>query len=386
MLVTGFTLSQFFRTFPAAVAPEMAADLHTDAAGLGTAASLFFFAFGLAQVPMGAALDRLGAGRVSGAGLLVCAAGTVGMILAPGLPLAMVAFATLGLGCAPLYMAVLHWLARHRPSGRFVPLAALAGVLGMTGSLVAAGPLAWAAAGIGWRGALGIAAALSALFALLDLALVRDHGAAAGEGPRDILRGVARAAATRALWPLLPLCLVAAGVGLAFRTVWTGPYLLDVFGLGPGPRGTAVTVVALGALGGMMLASPLARRFGARGATLVVSVPVVAALLVLALAPAADPWLSVALLALAATYGCSHTFLMAQGRGFLPDALVGRGLGLLNSLVFLGIGLVNAGIGAVIGAWDGPPSDRYGAAFAGMALLVALALPPYLLSRDPPAR
>ena len=62
-LIFAFTLSQFFRTCLAVIAPELQHDLALSPAGFGTLSSCFFLAFAVAQIPIGIAFDRYGVGR-----------------------------------------------------------------------------------------------------------------------------------------------------------------------------------------------------------------------------------------------------------------------------------------------------------------------------------
>ncbi len=53
-----FLLSQFYRTSSAVIASELMHDLSLTAANLGALSSVFFYAFALIQIPMGAVIDR----------------------------------------------------------------------------------------------------------------------------------------------------------------------------------------------------------------------------------------------------------------------------------------------------------------------------------------
>ncbi|MFZ3121527.1 MAG: MFS transporter, partial [Variovorax sp.] len=99
-LIFAFTLSQFFRTCLAVIAPELQHDLALSPAGFGTLSSCFFLAFAVAQIPIGIAFDRYGVGRptrlLSSVGVLAA----VLFVVAPNGATAMVAQAGLGLACA----------------------------------------------------------------------------------------------------------------------------------------------------------------------------------------------------------------------------------------------------------------------------------------------
>src|SRR5262249_56219311 len=70
----GYYLAYLFRTINAAISPALASEFGLDATDTGLLASVYFLVFGLAQIPIGFVLDRLGPRRVQ-AVLLVIAAG-----------------------------------------------------------------------------------------------------------------------------------------------------------------------------------------------------------------------------------------------------------------------------------------------------------------------
>jgi len=56
-----FFLSQFYRATSAVIASELMRDLSLTAEDLGFLSSIFFYAFALIQIPMGASMDIFGA-------------------------------------------------------------------------------------------------------------------------------------------------------------------------------------------------------------------------------------------------------------------------------------------------------------------------------------
>jgi hypothetical protein len=91
-------------------------------------------------------------------------------------------------------------------------------------------------------------------------------------------------------------------------------------------------------------------------------------------------------MALVVAASVSYSLLMAQGRRFLPDRLVGRGLTLLNGACFLGAATLQVATGLLVAAAPAePPTARFDLLFGFLALWLALALLPYLRSADPRA-
>lgn len=73
----GYYLSYLLRTVNAVISPALTDELGLSAAQLGLLTNMYFLAFGLAQIPVGIALDRYGPRRVESALLLVTALGSV---------------------------------------------------------------------------------------------------------------------------------------------------------------------------------------------------------------------------------------------------------------------------------------------------------------------
>ena len=103
----------------------------------------------------------------------------------------------------------------------------------------------------------------------------------------------------------------------------------------------------------------------------------------LACVPALDQYLAIALMAVLSNIGMLHPLLMAHGRKLFHPAMRGRGLGVMNSFVFLGSALASWAFGAVAGhgtASQWGTASTYTLLFAVAALMIIAALIPYRFS------
>ncbi len=386
-LNAAFALSQFFRTCLAVMAPELQHDLSLSPAGFGALSSCFFLAFAFAQVPVGVAFDRYGVGAPTRVLLALGVVSALLFALAPSGATAMLAQLGLGLACAPVFMGLMHHASATLPPHRYVAFIGRANALGMVGALLATAPLGWAVHAVGWRVPIALAA-LCMLGACVGVwRQVRDHGHADArvEAPFAMLAASARLLAVPAMWTLIPLC-VAMAAGTAFRNAWGGPYLADVFGLQAGARGMALTVLSLGGFCTALLLPWLMRRTSLKRTVLGWLALSLAAGTALAAWPALGLAPDLALLTLLGTVGMLHPLVMAHGRELVAPALRGRGLGLLNSFVFLGSALAAWAFGLIADAgqraqWT--PAASYGAIFGCAAALVLAGLLPYAFSPRP---
>ncbi|MGO4307149.1 MFS transporter [Cupriavidus sp. RAF12] len=384
LLTFAFILSQFYRSCLAVMAPELQHDFGLSPAGFGALSSCFFLAFAVAQIPVGIAFDRFGVGRPTALLLGVGAASAIGFVLAPSGTVAMLAQMGLGLACAPVFMGLLHYASEQLSEKQYMRVVSRSNAMGMIGALCATAPLGWASQWMGWRPAMGLSAVCMVGACYGVWRFVRDEGhAEARHVPMGaMLAGSAKLLALRPLWTLIPLC-VAMAAGTAFRNAWSGPYLANVYGLNAGTRGVALTLLSLAGFATAFLLPVLVR-----GSSLKATIGGWACLamsggILLAIWPDTGVAAAVALMALLSTIGMLHPLVMAQGRALIPAPLRGRGLGLLNTFVFLGSALTSWGFGLIanaghLGGWTVP--GTYAAIFLSAVVLVALSLVPYIFS------
>jgi predicted MFS family arabinose efflux permease len=386
-LTFAFVLSQFFRTCLAVIAPELQHDLGLSPAGFGTLSSWFFLAFAVAQVPVGVAFDRYGVGAPTRVLMAVGVAASVLFVVAPGGTTAMVAQAGLGLACAPVFMGLMHFASEQLPVHRYVTVISRANAVSMLGALFATAPLGWAAHRFGWRPAIAVAAVCMLLACIGIWRNVRDegHADARHQSVASLLHGSLLLLRLPALWTLIPLC-VAMAAGTTFRNAWGGPYLADVHGLGADARGLMLSLVSLGGFATALLLPVLVRRSALRTTVLGWTLVAFCAGVLLSRWPEAGLVQNVLLLTLLATVGMVHPLVMAHGRGMVPKALRGRGLGVLNTFVFLGSAATSWTFGLIADAsqrngWDA--GVTYGWIFVCATGVVLAGAAIYALSPKP---
>lgn len=173
------------------------------------------------QVPAGNLLDRLGPARVIVAGSVLMAGGQLLMAYAPTFWWALVARALIGAGDAPVFIGVARLVASHFPPKRAPIMVQLTGLIGQTGQLASAIPLAYAVHSAGWTKSFASLAILGGVTAAaVWLILVRPMRGAASAQPRGA--GVADAIKTHWTTP---------GVRLGFWSHFLGPFSANTIAL-----------------------------------------------------------------------------------------------------------------------------------------------------------
>ncbi len=386
VFLAGYTLSQFYRSFLAVIAPELARDLALSPVDLSAMSSAWFAAFALAQFPVGWALDRFGPRRTVPLVMLAAVAGAVALAAASNRATCLFAMALIGIGCSPIYMGALYLFARTYPVARFAFLASLLLAIGSIGNLAGATPLAYAAETLGWRATfLGIAVLTLVALVLVGVLIV-DPPRQVVAGDTGLIGGLRAVLSIGDLWPLLPLVFVSYAVVIAERALWAGPYFADVHGLGPIARGNALLVFAVTMSVGALVLGALDQPLQTRKWLVVCGCGMTAATFAaLAWVPTPSVVQAIGLYGLLGLFGHTYGVLMAHGRSFLPEHLIGRGITLLNFMFIAGAGVVQIASGWLFEATlaaSAAPAAAY-AAIHGMfaaALLAAIVL--YLFSED----
>ncbi len=381
LLCLAYVLSQFFRAFLAVLTQVLEADIGATPSDLAFASGLWFLIFAAMQIPVGAALDRVGPRRTSAVLLLIGGGGGAALFALATQPIHItIAMGLIGVGCSPVLMASYFIFARMYPPARFATLAALMLGVGSVGNLIAAYPTAWAAETIGWRATLWVLAAISSAIAVGLWTMVQDPPKAEGNEKGSVLDLLK----IPALWLLFPLMFVNYMPAAGIRGLWIGPYLSDVFTLTTSEIGQATLVMGIAMILGTFCYGPADRIFGTRKWVIIVGSAVGAAALTgLAVFADVSAIRSILMMSVVGFCGAAFPVLIAHARSFFPEHLTGRGVTLMNLFGIGGVGVMQFGSGKLHAAIA--PTDSllaYQALFGLMAACVFIGVLIYCFSQD----
>ncbi len=376
-LLSGFALSQAYRTVTAIVAQGLQQDFGLSAQSLGAFAGLFGLSFGVAQLLMGITMDRYGLRPTVLASAPLSVAGALLSALAPSQGWLMLGQVLIGVGCSPAFLACTIFIARHFPADRFAFFSGLSLGMGGLGLMLTGTPLAWVVQHWGWRTGFAILAGLNALSWLLIFALVReparpDAPPHSQESWAQSLRGLAGLFTLPHTWGILVLGMSGYAAFLSLRGLWLGPLLIHRFGFSlvdSGNVALALSMISLFAPGvfGRLDPGPLRRRAWVANASLLMAA-LFATMAVLHHAGA-----MVALMIALGMLGGYGVLQYSDVRSSYPSELTGRALSLYTMAMFLGVALMQTATGAVA-AWAGAQGlEPYRAVLLAIAGWLALA-------------
>ncbi len=350
-----YFLSYGLRNINAVLAPDLTRELALSATDLGFLTSAYFFAFALAQLPAGVLLDRYGPRRVNAALLLVAGAGCALHGFGRSFPELFIGRALVGLGVSVCLMSAVKAFAQWLPMPR-LPLAInLLLMFGGLGAMVAAGPVGWALDVISWRAVFGIAAAMFVAASAFLYFIVPDRReASAGDSFLKLAAGFAEIYSNPSFWRLGGMMAVIAGTFAAVHSLWIGPWLRDVGGLGREQLVVTLTVFALAATIGFAATGAVFDwliRHGVRALTVYKFHTGISILSFALIAFGGGGALALPLWVVYFFLGSGGSLVLAMlARAFSAD-LTGRVNTATNVLIFGPSFFVQWGIGAVLDQW-----------------------------------
>jgi len=376
-----YFLSALLRTVTATLAPTLAQAFSLSAGELGLLSGGYFLGFAVPQLPLGHWLDCHGPRKVLLAFLGVAVAGCLVFAQASGFSGLLVGRVLFGAGVSACLMAPLTGYRRwYSPAAqlRANSWMLMTGSLGMVASTL---PVQWLLPLVGWRAMFwGIAALvlLSAGWIALAVPAWRKSTTAPGLGqPAPGYAAVWRDPYFRRI---APLGFFTYGGMMAMQTLWAGPWLQRVSHYGVLEAATGLfwinvsmlcTFWTWGFLGPWMARHGMdVNRVMARGVPLSLCVM----LGILVLGPRAGTW-AWALYCVS----CTVMSLSLPAVAMAFDARVaGRGLSAYNLVVFVGVFVLQWGIGLVVDAFSAVGWTQLAAFRAALGLYLACNLAAWL--------
>lgn len=349
-----FAVSMLFRAANGLMAPELMAELAIAPARMGFIGGVYFLAFGLAMIPAGLALDRFGPRLTISVMSLVGIAGCAIFALSYGWIGLSAGRALLALACVGTLMGAVATMARWVPAERVAFYVAAVSAAGGVGNMLATTPLAWLIGWVGWRGAYWVLAATCLAIALVMWFGMRDRPdgkplESAGESLSSVMAGLRDVMRHKSLWPLVVIQFVVYPAQATIASLWGGPYLNDVYGLGLTDRSWVLLAMTAIAVPFSFLIGSLDQHFNSRKRVVIALVVVmIVALLPLALRGDWPLWFATLALCVFSAMGGTIAVLHTHVRFSFPERLAGRGLATLNTAVMVGAYFMNQATGFLV--------------------------------------
>jgi MFS family permease len=387
-----YFLSYIFRGVNAVIFPYLERDIGITAADLGLLTSAFFLFFALIQPLQGVALDRWGPRRVQAVLLCVAALGSALFGFCTSFGELIVARILIGIGFAGGLMAAIKVFTLWYPPRQWGMVTGFHMMAGGAGSMAATLPIQWSLSLMSWQGLFFWLAGICLATAAILFTIVPDKPPPAHPGKlRDQFRVTGVVLTDGFYWRIQPLLAVQQLAFIGCISLWIGPWLRDVGGIGDKELradiqlyATAATAVGFGMSG---ILSAGCRRIGVSdfacaGVTSLLFALVCGWLAFLPVANPVLPWMLFGFLG-----ACPIQYMPVMVTSF-PADYAGRVSTSSNLVVFLVIFAGQWAMGKVVDLWprtaSGYSADGYTWAFGALFILQLIALVWVLLSRGQP--
>ncbi len=356
----GYFCSTLVRAITATLSPTLTTEFNLSAQDLGLLAGGYFLGFSLTQLPLGRLLDKYGPQKVVLSFLFFAVLGCLAFSWADSFHGLLAARILCGMGVSACLMAPLTGYRRWFDANTQLRANSWMLMTGSLGMLAATLPVQWLMPIWGWR-ALFVMLAVMVVVAMVLLAWVvprwktvqREAGDTQAQVEDDgSYREIWRSAY---FWRMTPIGFFSYGGMVAIQTLWAGPWMTQVAGWTAGEAAQGLFFINLAMLITFWvwgLITPALSRKGIPVERLIawglpLSFVVIGALAWMGPAVGSGAALGLALLCMSSTFVALAQ--PAVGMAF-PSHLAGRALSAYNLVVFVGVFVVQWGIGLLVDA------------------------------------
>ena len=234
----------FHRVTPSVMVGELMQDLKLSAAALGNMSALYFWGYGLAQLPTGALADRWGPRKLLTVAVVVCGLSSLVFALSESALIAYFSRFFVGFGAGFGFVTTLKIVAEWFPTKRFALLSGLTLMIGTLGGIAGQAPLANAVAAFGWRHSI-IGGSLVTIFLGMAIWIIVREPPSSKNKINDFphpFHSIAQVLRQPQTWIIIVAGFSSVGTLFAFGALWGIPYLMEVYQL---PRANAAFSASL---------------------------------------------------------------------------------------------------------------------------------------------
>jgi MFS family permease len=170
-----FYLFEFIhRVIISVMIPELMESFNVSVANLGNLSACYFYAYALAQIPVGLLLDRFGERLLLSLACVMIAFGSFVFSVTNNMHMAELCRVFIGLGSAFAFVGCLKLGSIWFPAHKFAFIVGLTNLLGVTGAVLGGKPMAHAVDAFGWRDVMFASGVVGLILTIMLLSIVRD--------------------------------------------------------------------------------------------------------------------------------------------------------------------------------------------------------------------
>ncbi len=267
VLLMGLFISFFHRFAFGVVASDIGGALGLTGAALSNLGAVYFYVYGIMQIPSGLLIDKIGPRRISALGMVVTGLGSILFGFSTTYFLAFSGRLLVGLGVSVIFLSILKVQSTWFQPREFPRLTGITSAVGNFGAVLASAPFAIVVLALGWRSTFWVLGAFSLLIGLAIFWLSRfprpdDRKTETKEDARSLWGGFLGVIKNLKTWPNFLTISGLMGTSMSLAGVWGVTYLMQVQDWSQDRASSYILLVLLGLLLGSPVFGSLASRWG----------------------------------------------------------------------------------------------------------------------------
>lgn len=395
VLVVTYMVAFFHRMSASVVMDPLAERFGFSSTEFGAMASMYFYAYCVAQIPAGILADSIGVRLTSGLSMLIAAVATVSFGYASSVPVLYASRFAVGIGVAACFVCVMKVQSQWYHEREFSTLSGICLFGGNLGSLFGQAPLALLVAALSFEHAFLAVGGVTLALGALCFALVRNKPEDMGFAPiispppaarhkPSLGRALAAVARNNHLSVMFLFYFLIVPQFLAFGGTWSTTYIRDTYGLSLALASRTASVQVVCFMLGSLLLGWLSDRAGKRKPFIVLpSFLIMALWCLLAFGNDRLPlWAFAVCLGGVGFFSGTFSTMMAMCKELGPRELTGTAIAALNTFGFLGIALATPIYGYILDASAASNGGSHKGALLFLAVITGLGFLASLAMRE----
>lgn len=355
---------------PASIQPALMQQFKISAATFGTIAAIYYYTYGIMQIPIGLALDHWGAHKPMTAAVLIAALGSFWFAFAGSVHSLEWSRALVGAFTGFSFVSILKLVSNWFSPALFSTLTGLTNLIGNLGAVAGETPVSAGVQIVGWRVTVAIIAAVGIVLGLLFALIIRDapknrqlwHEKGGNQrGWAKSFKDVKHVLGRGQLWLAGIYAAIMNTSFTVFGAAWGKDFVEKIYQATPVDASIGVDLLFIGGIPGSFLLGWFSDRIKRR--KLPMYIGVIGALICLALliyVPAFPEWLGFVLMFSLGFFCSSLVVAFALGHDLRPPGSAGISLGFLNAWCMGASAFASPFIGKILDALEGPEQVRKG--------------------------
>jgi sugar phosphate permease len=355
-----FFFNYMNQVVPAVMGQDLMQAFNINAVMLGTIAAVYFYSYGIFQIPIGIIEDHYGAHRPLSIAAAVAAIGALIFAFAQNSEQAIFARILIGFGTGFSFISCLKLVSNWFPSKYFGTLVGLTNTMGMLGAFVGVGVMTKIVHVTGWRSSLVILGCIGIILAILIFIIVRDHPKKSitweeshvnnKRGSKKIFSDVLHVIKSGQFWCAGIYAATINTMFTALGALWGTVFLVKAEYISQVDAGFLSSMIFVGAIPGSLFFGWFSDKIKRRKMPMILASAVGAVLLgILLYTPGINLILSYTLLFLLGFFCSGNVIAFSLAHDIRPPGSAGISLGFINLFLIGGSALFQPLIGYLLG-------------------------------------